>query len=504
MRIDAATIAMVLVVAAFCFWGAGYYTVFDDEAFSTQRYALPLRDLVPALWRGAEPDPPLYYVVEHMSISTIGVRPVALRSLSIFCFLVGLLIARVAAAVWFNGHAARWAVALIAFNPLHLFFGFAARWYSMMFLWSIVLLWATGMILLRRGGRAWMGGWLCAAVAACYTNYFAVCLVGLFWLYGFLRHAGHRRAWGWMLGILIVAYVPWAPPFIAELRRFPHVEGGLQPYAVHAGRTLMALITGNLAGPNAWYVWAPLLVFAIALVPLIVRDARRLSIFLWVGTGCLVAGIATLTLIDKYAMSFSGLVWVAVGAVLAARRHGRWQRVRTAAVVGLCLGWAGCGINWIMEDGWSSLRWLDPIRKVVRDHLYDTLVATHPSIRYYYGTMDPADWYSHVGPAQWASRAAGVLSPEQMTAILLAGGEFPATRPVCTVRTASLRDADAAWNDLTTTLVRAGFRAGQPAYFLDDPWAALKDRLDSGYRHPAHRVEVQVYAPPGADRPGMQ
>ncbi len=503
MKLDRTTIAVLVGAGAFMIWGAGYYTVFDDEAFSTQRYVMPLRELVPSLWRGVEPDPPLYYVLEHGWIALFGVRPTALRGLSIILFLSSLPVLRAAGEAWCDARTGRLAVLLCGLHPLHLFFGFAARWYALMFLCTAVLLLATARIELRGGRRGWMLVWALAATAALYTNYFGACVVALLWLWGIRHGRGGRRGWKRMAGLVLLLYSPWAPALVEQLTRFPRMEREAAAYAATAGRTIVALLAGNLASPEAWYVWGAAAFFAIGVAALVVADlwrgnstfgtgAGRYGGLAWLVGGCFVSGVASLTMIDKYVMIFSGGAWLAIAAVLSAERSGRLHTVRSAAIGGLCVAWAGCGMNWVLEERWLSLRWLDPIGRVVRDHVYDRLVATHPSVRYYYGCMDPAAWYGRVTTEQWQARSAAVMNPRE--ALHSLAGESGAGRGrICTIRTAAMRTDDADWSELFQWLDGQYTRESEER-FLADPTAGLKDRFDPNYRHPPYRIVVRCYS----------
>src|SRR5262249_5834321 len=153
--------------------------------------------------------PPLYYVLEHASISLLGVRPLPLRALSILLFLISLPVIRTAGEAWFDARTGRLAVILCGLNPLHLFFGFAARWYSLLFLCVAILLASAGKIantltnatpaLTARGGRIWPAVWIVAAAATCYTNYLGPVIVALLWLWGVATGRGGWRNWNRML-----------------------------------------------------------------------------------------------------------------------------------------------------------------------------------------------------------------------------------------------------------------------------------------------------------------
>lgn len=491
------TLPVMAGAAAFMFWGAGYYTVFDDEAFSTQRYVLPAGELIRALWRGVEPDPPLYYLLEHYWVTLAGVRPVALRGPSIVFFVIALPIVRRAAFEWYGPRAANIAVVLCGLHPLHLFFGFAARWYALAFLWTAMLLWLTarvGRYPLRRGPLA---AWTLVAIAACYTNYFAVGMVAVLWLWGLLCAEQTRRRWVAALIILIVAFGAWAPPFARHVTTFPRLASGWSEYGATAGRTAAALLAGNLASPSAWYCWIGLVVFAVAMLVLALADIRRHSAPGSLALAALVSSVAGLVMIDKYTMLFSGAVLLVAAGTIARPRRGAWRQVRTAGLTGLTFGWAACGMNWAMESGWSSLRWLDPFKAVVRENIHaDLFVATHPSVRYYYGCMDPSDWYGRVTPEHWRERAERVLPPiEAAVQVAAAARHGPAALPrrVCVIQASEPRGYEGDWRELEAVLSEA-YAAPKESRHLSDPDAAIKDRLDPQYRHPPERIVVRVYS----------
>ena len=126
--LDRWTVLTLLLAGVMLLRSAAHYTVFDDEGFSCRRYVLPMGDMVTALWRGAEPDPPLYYILQNGWVRIFGVGPLGLRGLSIVLFLIGLVFIRRAGEAWFDAPTGRWAMALAAVCPAHLLFGCAGRW----------------------------------------------------------------------------------------------------------------------------------------------------------------------------------------------------------------------------------------------------------------------------------------------------------------------------------------------------------------------------------------
>lgn len=519
------TYLVVLACALWHIWAAGHYTVFDDEAFSCRRYTLPMREMIVALWHGAEPDPPLYYVAQNLCVRLLGVGPLELRALSIALFAAGLLMIRAAAAAWFDRTTAHVAMVICALHPAHLMLGFAARWYSAMFLAVTWLMWATAKLRssiadanqanwphARRRLVAWrVMLWGLAATAVCYVNYFGPVLVGLFWLVGL---AANPRKWiHWLIAILMTGllYAPWAPAFWRQLTSFPDISGGWRSAAATAARTGMALSTGSVASVQAWWVWGPMAMFAACAAALLVRYRRPVGGIALVVLGCIAAGAASRTMLDKYVLSFSGIACVLIAALL---RRGLAESARDrrlaamVATVALTIAWIGCGINLARGQSLASLRWHDPYPRVMQDLLNDRAappadqwVVGHPSAWYYFGLeslrsraetggalrIDPVAWRRLAVPGENTGKARVPLTAEAMLPRLA----LDSPDRILTVESSDFADSPA-WKGLIKKL-EAGYFVEQERTWLEDPDSALKDRIDPRFHHPRWRITVRFW-----------
>ncbi len=500
-------ITILLLVCGFQLWAAHYYTVFDDEAFSCNRYVMPAGELVGALWNGVEPDPPLYYLLQHAWISVFGVGPVGLRGLSILCFLTGLLVVREAGEAWFDAPTGRAASLLCALHPAHLFFGFAGRWYATMFCLVAALLWVSRLLSHAPPEHRWrwIVGWAVTAAAICYTNYFGPVVVGLVWMVCIVRAAG-RRPWLLAAALAVILYAPWLPPFWRQVVLFPPIGGPWQSYLATAGRTLVALLAGNLAAPDAWWVWVPMALFVGGSVLLLARMWADMWPLAVVAFGALVAGIVSRTMIDKYVMCFSGVA-VLLGAALLVRGWTRCPAIARATIVGLAAAWAGCAVHGVTHKHWSSLRWLDPFESVVLEWLNDSetppildWAVSHPSGRYYLACqvaidvdhpwrITPAHWRTYAGPPDGSDgrRLITTGTPKSLAARI----EVDPPRKIVVMQTAGFAE-DADWDRLQSLLNRFYDPVRQRDY-LDDTAAAWKDRLDPRFRHPARRITMTLW-----------
>ncbi len=519
--IDGWTLLALTGVAVFMFWAAGHYTVFDDEAFSCRRYVMPIGDMVSALWQGTEPDPPLYYLLQNIWVRLFGVGPLGLRSLSILFFLAGLVFIRLAGQAWYTRTVGLLAMFLCAIHPAHLFLGFAGRWYSLMFLATAVVLWLTARLSSAPTvSRNWSFCWSLGAACACYTNYFGVVFVALAWAVGILRSRhwpdGLRRWFRAGLGTLIL-YAVWLPPFCRTIVEMPSVGGSVTSHIASLARTCTTLLGGNLVSIGAWWAWAPLGLFAISMLVILINEWRAVRPIGVIVFGSLAAGVLSHTMIDKYVMTTSGAACLLIASLLFhALTNPRSKDARIAvrvAFVSLSLGWIGCGVNLVTQQHWSSLRWHDPFEKMIadlagRDDLPppEQWVMTHPSARYYFSLhrcreteavsdqssrcVDAQRWRRYAEPP---NRTLGNfdIACATPTSILdcMMSGPVPS---IMTVETAGFRELADDWGELHALLDRAFVEVeAERKEYLADPDAAWKDRIDPQFNHPKWRIVVK-------------
>lgn len=478
-----------------------------------------------ALWHGAEPDPPLYYTAQNLCVQALGVGPFELRALSIALFAAGLLMIRAAVAAWFDRTTAQAAMVICALHPAHLMLGFAARWYSAMFLAVAWLMRATAKLrgMVANSGDADLTSpsrrlvawrvlhWSLAAATVCYINYFGPVLVGLFWLVGIVANPRRRGRWLIAIAMAMLFYAPWAPAFWRQLTSFPDVSGGWRSAAATAARTVMALTTGSVASVQAWWVWGPMAMFAACAAALLVRYRRSAGGIALVVLGCIAAGAASRTMLDKYVLSFSGIACVLIAALL---RRGLAEPARdrrlaaTIATIALAIAWIGCGINLARGQHLASLRWHDPFAKVVRDLLHDRAappadqwVMGHPSAWYYFGLeslrlradandafrVDSASWRRLAVPGENMGRTKAPLTAEAMLPRLA----LESPDRILTIEAADFADSPS-WKNLLETL-EAGYFVERELSWLEDRDSALKDRIDPRFHHPRWRITVRFW-----------
>jgi len=170
-------LALVCVIgAALRFATLDAQSLWFDEAVTAQLMRLPLPDLLHAI-PGSESSPPLYYLLEWLSTQLFGTGEVGLRSLS------ALLGTATIPVVWALGRrlagnrAGLVAAALLAVNPMLIWFSQEARAYALLALLGALaaLLWLRALELPKTSRLL---AWGIVAALALATHYYAIFLVG--------------------------------------------------------------------------------------------------------------------------------------------------------------------------------------------------------------------------------------------------------------------------------------------------------------------------------------
>lgn len=238
-----------------------------DEALTVDISRRPL-GAIPHLLRD-DGAPPLYYFLLHFWMKLVGTGNVAVRALAGLCGIVNLPLAwlagfRVGSRWWSlpkagseeraareqRGRTTAWAVTLIlTASPFAVYYDTEARMYALvLLLGTVALIVATS--LLRRPGP--LPALALAVVAACllYSHYWSlyVCAVAAVVAVVASFRGPHRRAARYGLAALVaagIAFVPWLPTFLFQLR---HTG---TPWATPANYTAIVYAFTQFAGGDS-------------------------------------------------------------------------------------------------------------------------------------------------------------------------------------------------------------------------------------------------------------
>jgi mannosyltransferase len=207
--------AIVLLAALLRFATLRTQSIWFDEAATWDLVRRPFGEMLRRIPDG-ESNPPLFYVLEWGWTRVFDDGEAGLRSLSA---LAGMLTVPVAYAIARRAaagaeRAGLAAAALVAVNPLLVWFSQEARSYALATLLSAVALLLFFRALEDRRGR-WLAGWTVAAALALATHYFAAFVLAPQALWLLWRHP-HRRGAIAAVGALAVAGLALLPLLLAQ------------------------------------------------------------------------------------------------------------------------------------------------------------------------------------------------------------------------------------------------------------------------------------------------
>lgn len=203
----------------------------------------------------SDTSPPLYYLSLHGWTRILGTSDASLRSFSaawaLACFpVLWSLAGRV------GGRAARPTTCILfAFSPACVYYSTEGRMYSLVWFWTVCVMWLT-LALRRRGARpGLLLAWVVASAAGLLTHYFFafVWAAACAWLW---LHPGKssRKSLGMGVGLVVLLILPWYVRLPASLANW-RVTGdwlNLRPYGFDRASALLDLPWSFLSIRGTW------------------------------------------------------------------------------------------------------------------------------------------------------------------------------------------------------------------------------------------------------------
>lgn len=359
--------ALIGVAAALRFPTLDQQSLWSDEAATVEVIRLPLGRMLDQVAE-TQATPPLYYVLAWAWVHLFGSGEWGLRSLSAMLGVATVPVSFAAARQLIGNRAALVAAALVACNPILVWYSQEAKAYAL-----LVFLGALTVLLFVRARERPVAGrvaaWGVACVLALLAHYFAVFLVAPEALMLLAAMPGRRRA-----AIIVccgvaavgLALVPLAlyqvsPGWIAAMPLAERVETVVRELA-----SANVLTTRSYAPPRNGLFETAFLVVVWAPTLLLLRRLDRAE-----RAGAVIAGsLGAAAVLLPLALSLAGLdfffdrnliaAWIplaiALGAVLGARRA-RWWGTGVAGL--LCLGGVAANLEVIARpslhrDDWRA------------------------------------------------------------------------------------------------------------------------------------------------------
>ncbi len=247
-----------------------------DEGWSLYFSSTSLADLLHAT--AVDIHPPFYYLLLKLWTALFGVSPVAVRLLSVFIGTASVPLFYLAGRRLLGNRGGLLAASLLAISPFHVYYSQEVRMYGLVTLLGLAAYWFA----LKLAGPGWRSiawlGYVLAATAALYTQYYAGFLLlalNLAYLTLWLRNRRPiRDAIPWLTAQLavLVLFLPWVWFAAGKLATYVRFKVGVEedlPLGLPAylGRHLAAFGWGHAEGLLADWWWLgllPLLLLAAA------------------------------------------------------------------------------------------------------------------------------------------------------------------------------------------------------------------------------------------------
>jgi mannosyltransferase len=227
------------------------------------------------LWNhieATESTPPLFYVLEWLAHAR---STVALRLLPAVALIGAVPVAYLAFRRLVGGRAALAGAAILAVNPMLVFYSTDARGYGLFVLSALLSVWAFSM-LLEDASRRRFGLWALACVVCVWTHYFGIFVVAAEVVTLLVVRPRLRLAtvgWTALLGVCLLPLVPLVTSQSGD-ERAGFIAG--IPLARRVSETVRQIAMGPNV-PRAWLEGAGLAIVCVSLlvgIALVVRSRR--------------------------------------------------------------------------------------------------------------------------------------------------------------------------------------------------------------------------------------
>ncbi len=239
-----------------------------DEGYSVWFAGQSLLEMVRLT--AADIHPPLYYALLHLWTLGLGLAPVALRLFSVAASVVAIPLAYLLGRDLQGRRAGLLAAALVALNPMAIFYGQEVRMYGLATTFSFLALWAGWRWSQPSAPRRFGVTYLLALTAGLYTLYYFVLLPLAQFIWVLAAARSRLRHWLAAVAGAALLYLPWvlyAGPKLLNYVAYKVVQDNDTPLSLlpYVGHHLSAFLAGHLEGPLApLWPWALLLLAPLA------------------------------------------------------------------------------------------------------------------------------------------------------------------------------------------------------------------------------------------------
>ncbi len=299
--------------------------------------------------KASESNPPLYYVLGWGWAKAFGTGEVGLRSLSALFGVATIPVAFFAGRELVGRRAGLIAAAIVAVNPMLIWYSQEARSYAVLVFFGALSLFFFARALRTRKGRD-LALWALASALALCSHYFAFFAVGIeaAWLLIALRSSWRRVALA--VGGIAVVGLALVPLIAAQVN--PHHIGWIEhdPLSTRLWETMISFLVGETGHviaepPRARFALIPAVLIGVALLLMAVRGTRQekrgAAIGGVIGLGVMALAVAAAVVGKDYIEErnlLPALVPLGVAASVGFAASGA-RRLGLFCVIALCTYW---------------------------------------------------------------------------------------------------------------------------------------------------------------------
>jgi 4-amino-4-deoxy-L-arabinose transferase-like glycosyltransferase len=230
--------------------------------------------------------PPFYYLLLHLWTRLLGPGVGSVRLLSVLIGTATVLLLYLAGKRLLGRRGALVAVFLLALSPFHIYYSQEVRMYGLVTLLGLAATYFALQWDPEHWGAGQTIGYVLAAAAALYTQYYAAFLILALNLIVLIRWLRGRRSWRALVhwlgaqGAVLLLFLPWLWYAGGKLLTYVRFKVSVeqdppQGLLTYLGRHLAAFTWGHAEGPLADWGWAGLLPLALLVLALVLLLSLR-------------------------------------------------------------------------------------------------------------------------------------------------------------------------------------------------------------------------------------
>ena len=269
-RVKLIVVGLTVFAAVIRFWRIGHQSFWFDEGFTVADSQASFGRMI-GLVHHVELTPPVYFTLAWVWSRIFGLGEIGLRSLSALAGVAMVPVTYLIAAKLISRRVALLAAALVACNPLLIWYSQEARSYIVLALFGALSLLAFVYVRLPNPSGRWLAAWAVAAMLTIATHYYGALAVvpqaiWLLWI-----HRSDRRVW-WALGAVAVAGLALLPLAVGQRHHANWIA--IWPLHLRLRQLFPQLLLGTGAPARTWLKLAGALATLLAVALFALRTDR--------------------------------------------------------------------------------------------------------------------------------------------------------------------------------------------------------------------------------------